>query len=79
MIEVGIFEVEEVTRGRWKVLNKLTQVPHVTYGTEAEVREQLEIQSAKWKAKVSGNAPQRESPWRGARLPNPREPGVGQE
>lgn len=78
-MKIGVFEVEEVTRGRWKVLNTLTQIPHVTYGTEEEVREQLELQSAKWRDKLAGKVPQRESPWRGARLPNPREPGVEQE
>lgn len=56
-----IFTLDELSAGRYRATNTLTGVAHVTYGTELEVREQLEVQSAKWEAKAGKKL---ESPWR---------------
>lgn len=50
---VGCFEITEVSQGRWKVKNTLTDIEHVTYGTEEEVRAELSKQSDRWKVKFS--------------------------
>lgn len=50
---IGCFEVEQLSRLRWRVTNTLTQIAHVTYGTDAEVREQLELQTAAWRRRFA--------------------------
>jgi hypothetical protein len=50
---VGIFTVKQLSKGRWEVHNTITKATHVTYGTEAEVDEQLVIQTKAWKEKVA--------------------------
>jgi hypothetical protein len=51
---IGCFEVELLSRGRWRVRNTLTTYEHVTYGTEEEIREVLEQQSVAWKKRFAG-------------------------
>jgi hypothetical protein len=68
MIVIGCFEVTKVSEGKWKCKNTFTGFEHRTYGTEEEVREQLERQSSQWKARVQPvgpiRPPQRGSAWR---------------
>ena len=66
-MRVGCFEIEELSPGRWKVLNTLTTIAHITYGTEAEVSEQARLQTVSWEQKFDHNASvkgQRGSAWR---------------
>lgn len=66
-ITVGIFLVKQLSEGRWRVNNSLTQFVHVTYGTEADVVAQLEIQSKAWKDKfdrTAANKSKKGSAWR---------------
>ncbi len=51
-MNVGLFELEPLVPGRWRVLNTRTYVTHVTYGTEAEVIEALERASAAWERRL---------------------------
>ena len=69
---IGCFEVEELTSGRWKVVNTLNGYQHVTYGTEEEVREQAKIQTEAWERKAAGNKGQKGSAWRNRMTPKPR-------
>ena len=46
-----IFTLTPIHSGKWDVLNTLTGVRHRTYGTRAEVEEQLAKQSALWSAR----------------------------
>lgn len=46
-----LFELAELTPGRWRVTNRLTGVSHVTYGTRGEVMAELLRQSGAWRAR----------------------------
>jgi len=64
---IGIFTVKQLGELRWQVVNSLTSFRHVTYGTEAEVTEQLEVQSKAWKDKMAfgaANKGKRGAAWR---------------
>lgn len=50
---IGVFEVEQLSTLRWRCTNALTQIAHVTYGSEAEVREQLEVQTVAWRKRAA--------------------------
>lgn len=56
-LKIGCFEVGQIPsatgceRTWWQVRNTLTGVEHRTFGTKAEVSEQLQIQSAIWERK----------------------------
>lgn len=50
---VGCFEVERLSAFRWRCLNLLTTIQHVTYGVEAEVIEQLEAQTVAWRKRAA--------------------------
>jgi hypothetical protein len=67
-LTIGVFAVTliHVPTGRWKVRNTLTTFEHVTYGSEAEVVKQLEVQSKAWQAKFAPiqKVKQRGSAWR---------------
>lgn len=56
MIVIGIFEVTELSVGRWRVVNTRTEFVHVTYGTEDEIRPLLEKQSADWEKRFADAA-----------------------
>ncbi len=45
-MRVELYELTPLEPGRWKVVNRVTSVGYVTYGTEAEVVEQLKKQAA---------------------------------
>lgn len=65
--EVGCFEIEETRPGRWRLRNTRTTFEHVTFGTEAEVREQALLQSEAWERKFAAlnkAKGQRGSAWR---------------
>lgn len=51
-MKVGIFELESLSPGRWRVLNTSTQIPYVTYGTEEEVVEILQAATAAWERRT---------------------------
>lgn len=53
MIVIGIFEVTELSPGRWRAVNTRTEFVHVTYGTEAEIRPLLEKQSVDWEKRLA--------------------------
>lgn len=53
MARVGIFDLEPLTPGRWRVMNTTTRIEHVTYGTEEEVTKMLTIQSEAWQRKLA--------------------------
>jgi hypothetical protein len=62
---VGIFEVKRLSEFRWHAHNTLTTFEHVTYGTEVEIVEVLQVQSEAWKKKFSEGKPKgRGSAWR---------------
>ena len=63
---VGVFAVKQLEEQRWQVTNTLTSFVHVTYGVEAEVCAQLEVQSKAWQAKFAPlqKAKQKGSAWR---------------
>lgn len=47
-IEHGCFKAEELSPGRWRVVNTLTTFEYVTYGEADDVRATLERQSTYW-------------------------------
>lgn len=50
--QIGCFEVEQLAESKWRVKNTLNNnCVHVTYGTEAEVTEQLRKQTEIWEQK----------------------------
>jgi hypothetical protein len=53
VLVVGCFELEQLSRLRWRVTNALTSITHVTYGSEAEVVEQLTAQTVAWRKRVA--------------------------
>lgn len=60
-MRIGCFDLELLSggatasdAGRWKVTNRNTGIPHVTYGTKAEVEEQAKVQSEAWERKTNG-------------------------
>ena len=52
MTEIGCFVINELSPGRWKVVNTLTQVEHVTYGTLDELESLLQQQTRAWQARL---------------------------
>ena len=63
---IGCFEVERLSAFRWRVRNTLTEIVHVTYGSEAEVVEQLELQTAAWRKRFeTGEGRMRKGNFRG--------------
>lgn len=63
---VGVFAVKQLEEQRWQITNSLTAFVHVTYGIEAEVVAQLQVQSKAWQAKLAPvqKAKQKGSAWR---------------
>lgn len=55
-LRIGIFDVTELSPGRWKALNTLTTFEHVTYGTVEDVQLVLEKQSEDWERRFADNA-----------------------
>lgn len=66
--DVGCFNLKEVEPGKWQVLNLLTDIAHVTYGTRAEVEQQAERQTASWRRKHKEHK-ERGSAWKVGHLP----------
>jgi hypothetical protein len=56
-----VFFIKELSLGRWLLTNSITEVSHVTYGTEEEVLEQAQRQSILWEARTKNK---RGSPWK---------------
>jgi hypothetical protein len=66
-LTIGCFEVQQLSPLRWQVRNTLTTIVHITYGSEREVTEQLELQTLAWKDKFdtfSKNKSKKGSAWR---------------
>lgn len=40
--------------GRWSFTNRFNGIPHVTYGTRAEIEEQARLQTEAWERKKHG-------------------------
>lgn len=55
-MKIGIFEVNELSPGRWRAVNTLTTFEHVTYGTVEDVQLVLEKQSEDWERRFADNA-----------------------
>lgn len=60
----GVFQIEELSPGRWRMLNELTGETHVTYGTAEEVRQRATDQTKAWREKRSRKG----TPWRHYKL-----------
>jgi hypothetical protein len=56
MIVIGCFEVEKLDGERWRCKNTLTTYEHISYGTEAEIRELLEAQTVSWNRRLEPKA-----------------------
>ena len=52
-MRIGCFEVTALPGQRWRVVNTLTTFEHVTFGSEDDVRMQLETQSALWEKRFA--------------------------
>ena len=52
MIVIGLFELDPLDPGRWRVLNTRTGVSYVTYGTEEEVVQVLKDASVAWERRL---------------------------
>lgn len=62
---VGAFLVHSEGFKRWRCLNTLTQIEHVTYGTEEEVNAQLLVQTESWHRRLGPAVKVKGAAWRG--------------
>lgn len=64
VLEIGCFYVRPEGPGRWRAFNRLLGYQHVTYGTLAEVTEQLELQTTAWEQKYADTGGFNKWSWR---------------
>lgn len=54
-MKVGIFEVSELGPEKWRLVNELTGISHVTYGSAKEVQEKARRQTDAWRKKIAAS------------------------
>jgi len=70
-MKMGSFEVTELSPGRWRLFNELTQEAHISYGTSEEIEARAARQTAAWKRKMNA-AKGIGSAWRRVRVATQR-------